>query len=239
MGYANEGSPPCETACVLYLSHLQPLILRITHSEQGCVRRKKKKSALHHCTSLSMELLEDAEPFLCLDTVLFLLIEILSSEREQWCTPILFYYSPLCGQIGPCLDSSCPTLQLCGFLLFLGFPFIDFFNLPLIHLFIVRPSVTGQQTAGSLTLLQQRHWQDQPAIIVITVPAYIGLLCFVPHLPSSAGSLSSNLPVIANSRRGSRRSNAIREGEKSGNVVKEGWLMAKIESKIEPSAPPF
>lgn len=214
MGSVNKGSPPCrktgETACVLYLSHLQPLILRVNHSEQGCGRRKKK-SALHHCTSLSTELSEDAEPFLCLDTVLFLLIEILSSEREQWCTPILFYYSPLCGQIGPCLDSSCPTLQQCGFLLFLGFPFIDFFSLPLIHLFIVRPSVTGQQTAGSLTLLQQRHWQDQPAIIVITVPAYIGLLCFVPHLPSSAGSLSSNLPVIANSRRGSRQSNAIRE----------------------------
>lgn len=175
---------------------------------------KKKNSALHHCTSLSTVLLEDAEPFLCLDTVLFLLIEILSSEREQWCTPILFYFSPLWRQIGPCLDSSCPTLQLCGFLLFPSFPFIDFFNLPLIHLFIVWPCVTGQQTAGSLTLLQQRHWQDQPAIIVITVRAYIGLLCFVPHLPSSAGSLSSNLPVIANSRRGSRPSNAIREGGK-------------------------
>lgn len=98
MGSANEGSPPCrktgETVCVLYLSHLQPLILRITHSEQGCVRRKKK-SALHHCTSLSMELLEDTEPFLCLDTVLFLLIEILSSEREQWCTPILLLLSTM------------------------------------------------------------------------------------------------------------------------------------------------
>lgn len=100
---------------------------------------EKKNPALHHCTSLSTQLSEDAEPFLCLGLMLFLLIEIFGSERKQWCTPILLYYSPLRGQMGPCLDGSHPKLQLPGFLLFLGFPFIDFFfflNLPLIHLFI-------------------------------------------------------------------------------------------------------
>lgn len=100
--------------------------------------RGVKNSTLHHFTSLSTQLSEDAELFLCLCLMVSLLIEIWGSERKQWYTPILLYYSPLHRQMGPCLDGSHPKLQLQlpAFLLFLSFPFIDFFlNPPLIHLF--------------------------------------------------------------------------------------------------------
>lgn len=142
-GFVKEGSPhwgkTVEPASVLYLCHLQPLILKITQSEEGWVEGGGKKSsiALHHFTSLSTQLSEDAQLFLCLCLMLSLLIEIFGSERKQWYTPILLYYSPLRRQMGPCLDGSHPKLQLPAFLLFLSFPFIDFFlNPPLIDLFI-------------------------------------------------------------------------------------------------------
>lgn len=77
---------------------------------------------------------------------------------------------------------------------------------PLIHWYSIWPAsvVSGPKGLDPLTVVTGSSGIS-PAIIVITVCAYIGFCCFVPHLPSSAGSLSSNLPVITNSRRGNRR----------------------------------
>lgn len=117
------------------------------------------------------------------------------------------------------------------FFFFLLLSFSHLFTRLFICLFIYfgpMSVVSGLQ--GTQPLLHQRQQQDQPAITVITVCAYIGLLCFVPHLPSSAGSLSSNLPVITNSRRGNRRNKAIRE-EKAGMWIKRGgrWPNCRLE----------
>ncbi len=100
-----------------------------------------------------------------------------------------------------------PYLRLLAFLFFLllFLSLIHLFTRSFIHLFIFFAPCQWSIDWEDSTHLHQRQQQDQPAIIVITVCAYIGLLCFVPHLPSSAGSLSSNLPVITNSRRGNRR----------------------------------
>lgn len=131
----------------------------------------------------------------------------LSSEGEQWCTPILIFITHQFGQICLALTAAAPSLPSTAGC-FLYFSFIDSIIHPSIHSSI-NFFVLCQWSIdrGESSHLHQRQQQDQPAIIVITVCAYIGLLCFVPHLPSSAGSLSSNLPVITNSRQGNRRKN--------------------------------
>lgn len=96
------------------------------------------------------------------------------------CLRPLFFYRFVCSPIRPSAHWSIDTV------------------------FDLRRWSAGQRGLDPLTVVTGSS-RISPAIIVITVCAYIGFCCFVPHLPSSAGSLSSNLPVITNSRRGNRR----------------------------------
>lgn len=62
--------------------------LKVSRAERG--GRGKK---IQHCITapLSTQLSEDAEAFLYLGSMFFLLIEIFTIERTRWCTPIRLY----------------------------------------------------------------------------------------------------------------------------------------------------